>query len=362
MLSTSLLPVLALIGGVLAAPAPIPSGGVGVRSNDTPPVYHTMSEFDYQSLSLGLYQEWIELDLFNYGVERFSAEEFAAAGLGADDVSLIQFMANQEVGHATLLSNIVSAYGRPAALQCKYHYDFETVRDFVNFCQRLTRWGESGVYGFLPHLDSRPSAQLLLQSITTEARQQMIFRQFSGAFPMPVYFETGISQSMGWSLLSRYISSCPANNTRIEWPIFPWLSVTNEPSLLVDGYLANITHNRTSLSEPGRTVTFAYDAPGKSTGPDNSYNTSVGGLVNSTVPKFAAWISQLNVTYTPLTITGNGTASTIQPGGYVFNNTNDGIVNGTMFIGLTDTDLYVTPYNLSLINDHILAFGLYQAD
>lgn len=33
-------------------------------------------------------------------------------------------------------------------------------------------WGEAGVYGFLPHLDSRPAAQLLLQAITTEARQQ----------------------------------------------------------------------------------------------------------------------------------------------------------------------------------------------
>lgn len=40
---------------------------------------------------------------------------------------------------------------------------------------QLTRWGESGVYGFLPHLDSRPSAQILLQSITTEVRLLWIF-------------------------------------------------------------------------------------------------------------------------------------------------------------------------------------------
>jgi hypothetical protein len=35
---------------------------------------------------------------------------------------------------------------------------------------------------------------------------------------------------------------------------------------------------------------------------------------------------------------------------------------GTMFLALTDTNLYVTPYNLSLLNDHIIAFGEYQAD
>jgi hypothetical protein len=81
------------------------------------------------------------------------------------------------VGHSTLLTNILQGRG---AKQCKYRYNFETVQEFVQFCAVLTRFGESGVYGFLSHLDSRPAATLLLQSITTEARQQMIFRQFAG--------------------------------------------------------------------------------------------------------------------------------------------------------------------------------------
>ena len=51
---------------------------------------------------------------------------------------------------------------------------------------KLTRWGESGVYGFLGHLDAQDTASLLMDSIATEARQQMIFRQFEGLFPMPV--------------------------------------------------------------------------------------------------------------------------------------------------------------------------------
>lgn len=36
--------------GVAAAPAPIPSGGVGVRANDTPPVYGAMTDCE----SIGL--------------------------------------------------------------------------------------------------------------------------------------------------------------------------------------------------------------------------------------------------------------------------------------------------------------------
>lgn len=377
----SLFAVAGFLATCFAAPAPIPNGGVGVRFNDTPPVYADMSDFDFQSLNLALNQEWIELDLFNYGVARFSMEEFASAGLGPDDVSLINFMANQEVGHSTLIANLLQGRG---ARRCDYRYTFETVRDFVNFCQRLTRWGESGVYGFINHLDSRPAAQLLLQSIATEARQQMIFRQFSGAHPMPVYFETGISQAMSWSLLAPYIVSCPAANPHIEFPNYPLLSVTNDANLLQDGYLANITHNRTSLTEPGREITLTWSAPGKpisytSQGSSNItvpsangsmsakpsaqlYNTSIGGLVNTTTPSYVAFISQLNVTYAPLTLTGNYSGTTIQPGGIVYNGTDDNIVNGTMFIAAVSEPLNVTPYNISLLNDYIFAFGLYQAD
>ncbi|WWC67229.1 uncharacterized protein I206_101136 [Kwoniella pini CBS 10737] len=357
--------ITALFVAVLAtaAPAPVPAGGVGVRPNDTAPEYHTMTDFDFQSLNLALNQEWIELDLFNYGVRTFSVEDFAAAGINEEDISLIQFMANQEVGHATLLTNILSAYGRTPAKQCTYAYDFYTVRDFVNFCQRLTRWGESGVYGFLPHLDSRPSAQLLLQSISTEARQQMAFRQLAGAFPMPVYFETGISQAMSWSLLQKYLISCPAENPHIEWPIFPALNVTNDANLLVDGYNAAISHNRTSLTEPGRKVELTWEAPMGNVSYNGLYNTTIGGNVTDpTAPKYVAWISQLNATYTEFNQTGNYTGYTFQPGGVVYNNTDDGIVNGTMFIALTDSNPYVTPYNLSLLNDVIIAWGLYQAD
>lgn len=112
----------ALASTALAAPY-VPKGGLG--TNSTPPVYNPMSDFDVQSLvsnifctqvcfgtdhsaqSLALYQEWIELDLFHYGLAKFSTEEFDAANITADDRYLLQFMADQEVGHANLITNIL---------------------------------------------------------------------------------------------------------------------------------------------------------------------------------------------------------------------------------------------------------------
>jgi hypothetical protein len=80
----TLLPALGAFAAPMAAnlTAPLPpAGGVDVNATAPPPDYMYKSEFDYQSLALALHQEWIELDLFNYGLERFSAEEFEQYGI-----------------------------------------------------------------------------------------------------------------------------------------------------------------------------------------------------------------------------------------------------------------------------------------
>ncbi len=370
-------------------PAPYtPAGGLG--TNGTEPRYMVESDFDFESIALGLYQEWIELDLFHDGLARFTDEEFTEAGLGPEARSLIEFMADQETGHATLLTNML---GEAAPKQCYYDYPYTTVREWVDFMQRLTRFGESGVWGFINHLDSREVGQLLAQSIATEARQQQIFRQMSGLTPVDVWFENGYPQSWAWTMLAPYISYCPADCTRLAWQNFPTLHILNNPNInrispddtvtdgsenvgnrITDPSVSNITdscinlnetgvgcgpavaHNRTNpLSYPGKRVELQWDTPGQAVGPNNSYVTST----TAGQPTFVAWSQQLNLTYSPLTVTGQNEGYTFQPEGYVYGT--DGIINGTMAILLTDLDLYVTPFNVSMLNPHIVALGLYQA-
>ncbi|KAK5661613.1 hypothetical protein OQA88_9713 [Cercophora sp. LCS_1] len=371
-----------------AEPAPYtPSGGLG--TNGSAPVYRVLTDFDYQSIAVALYQEWIELDLFHWGLATFSDSDFQAAGLGPYDRYLLQFMAEQEVGHATLLSNIL---GPSAPSQCTYNYPVSNVHEYIDFCQKLTRFGESGVYGFLNHLNARDVGQLLLQSISTEARQQMIFRQFEGLFPMPVWFEVGTPQSWAWTLLAPYISSCPENQTRLIWQNFPAVYILNQPNpARANGSdvwnettgpwtntlstqdigqgescldsdtpgvncMPGITKNRSQpLSYPGRQVFLRWDDPGQAVGPNNSYvtNTTAG------IPAFAAWVSQLNVTYSALQDVANNSAWTVQPNVSTF--AGDPAVNGTMYLVLTDEEVYVTPFNLSMLNPRVYGVALYQA-
>lgn len=371
-----------------------PAGGLG--TNGTEPVYRVQSDFDYQSVLLGLYQEWIELDLFHYILATFSEEEFTAAGLTPSDRFLIEFMADQESGHATLLSNLLGGPGG-ATPQCTYNYPFTTVHEAFDFTQKLTRFGESGVWGFQAHLDSREVAQLLDQSIATEARQQMIFRQFAGLFPMPVWFETGIPQSWAWTLLAPYISSCPSNSKRLAWQNFPALTVLNQPNSArrnatqtgfneTTGFgpaapgsdvpadescighnetgfscTASISQNRTiPLSYPGRELFLMWENPGKAVGPNNSYVTST----SAGAATYVIWVSQLNATYSDITniTTSNGMnfGQTIQPDVSTYEG--DPAINGTMFIALTDANITYTAFNLSMVNPHVVAGPfLYQS-
>jgi hypothetical protein len=215
---------------------------VGV--NGTLPVYMVQSDFDYESVALGLHQEYIELDLFHYGLEVFSEQDFIDAGLTAADRNLIEYMSIQETGHATLLTNML---GQSAPKQCTYDYPFKTVREFIDFNVKLTRWGESGTWGFLSHLNSKEVATLLVQAEAIEARQQAAFRQMLGLHAMPIWFapgiilpcsliveyanlQSGIPQSWHWTLLAPYITSCPANNTRLVWQNFPALHIKDQPN------------------------------------------------------------------------------------------------------------------------------------
>lgn len=348
------------------------------------------SDHDFESLALGIHQEYIELDLFHYGLAVFNESEFEAAGLTKEDRDLLQYMAVQEAGHATLLTNLL---GEAAPKQCTYDYPFTTVREYIDFMQKLTRWGESGNWGFLGHMDSREAATLLVQAEAIEARQQAIFRQLLGLHPMPIWFAPGIPQSWHWTLLSQYISSCPENNTRVVWQNFPALHVVNQPNpnrlhandtedwelvgnrtgdpskstIPSDDSCVNntetgyscapaISHDRVEpLSFPGREVFLTWDEPGLAVGPNNSYTTST----TAGEPRYVAWLGQFNLTYTPLTKTGANSGKTYQPKADTFET--DPALNGTAFIALTDSTLYVTPFNLSLINPHVRALGLYQA-
>ena len=186
--------------------------------------------------------------------------------------------------------------------------------------------------------------------------------QMAGEFPTPYWFNGGLSQAMAWSLLVPYLDHCPESNPKIEFPVFPALNVTNANMTVDESLKSAISNNYTHVAQPGRQLELQWEMPGQAVGPpEQNYTTDKNPELGD--PAFAAFIHQLNVTYTPLeNIDAEAmTATIVHPEFKMFNEPHGMGINGTVFLAITDTDLPVTPYNLSLLNDHIHAFGPYFA-
>lgn len=114
-----------------------------------------------------------------------------------------------------------------------------------------------------------------------------------------------------------------------------------------------IAHNRSEpLTFPGRKIFLEWDEPGKPVGPNNSYITTT----TATSAKFLAWVTQMNLTYTPIEETEPGKGWSWQPPNEVY--VGMPAVNETVFVAVTDADPYLTPFNLTLINPHVRALGI----
>ncbi|KAB8262318.1 hypothetical protein BDV32DRAFT_147610 [Aspergillus pseudonomiae] len=216
----------------------------------------------------------------------------------------------------------------------------------------------------------------------------------SGLHPINIWFENGWPQSWQWTMLAPHIRCCPEGTAHLAWQNFPTLQILNntntnrlspdetpndgsetvgkrntdpsvsdiskdESCLNQDAVGKNcasaIAHNRSEpLSYSGKQDFLEWQAPGKIVGPNDSYITTT----TAGEPKFVVLSSQLNLTYSPLTVTGDNTGYTYPPEHFVYGN--DGIINGTMAIMLTDLNLFVTPFNLTMLNPHLVALGLYM--
>lgn len=140
-----------LASAAMSFPAP-PEGGVGVSADDIPN-YSPMSDFDTASFIVGVNQEFLELDLFNNILASFSDEEFDAVGIDAYQRYYIQEMAEQEIGHAEMINNILASVGKTSQ-QCSYKYPYANgggVKDALSLAEYVTRFGCAT--RFLPSAD-----------------------------------------------------------------------------------------------------------------------------------------------------------------------------------------------------------------
>lgn len=104
---------------------------------------HPESDSDRKSPILILYHVWNGLEFFEFfpfGLARFSATDFEDACWPTEGQPLVESVAGEAVSHITLLSNI---FGPAEPPHYTYVYQFNKVREFLDFGQKLTRIGQN---------------------------------------------------------------------------------------------------------------------------------------------------------------------------------------------------------------------------
>jgi len=156
--------------------------------------------------------------------------------------------------------------------------------------------------------------------------------------------------------LAPYITSCPADNPRVEWSNYPALNVTNAPSLIRNDSKAAVSTNVSAIFNPSDAIHLTWELPGLAVGPNKSYTTVKPA---KSPAKYAILLAGYNATYTELFDVTETSATTYFPStnppplSHVAGSIT--AINGTNFLAVVSDNPHLTPYNFTAINDYIVA-------
>ncbi|TPX42101.1 hypothetical protein SeLEV6574_g05757 [Synchytrium endobioticum] len=194
-----------------------------------------ISAKDFAFWVLGMNLELLELELFNRGIEQFSAKDWEKIGYPPYFSYLLKFMRDQEVSHASEINRILKGRGpRP----CVYQFPYHDAQSYADLSQAVTAVGEAAYLGFTWQLDNRTSILTSTQIFTTEARQNAVWKAGVKENPLNAHFDTPLTASQAWTLAAPYIVACPKTNPPVPFKRFPTL----EAKLKDDDKLVVLSH------------------------------------------------------------------------------------------------------------------------
>jgi hypothetical protein len=216
------------------------------------------SKKDFDLLNLGLNFELLELELFTQALNNYTIDEWKNALNNTyfdeqyveEYINILKFMRDQEIPHSSIIQKLLNNKG---AKPCKYNFPVNNPKEFLEISQIATSVGEGSYLGFIPLLDNRTYIEISSSIVTTESRQNTIFREGLHLHPFGNQnFDTPLTASQAYTLGSQFIVSCPENNPKIPFTKFPYLDV----KLNRNNSTVYINYNDTSNLKNNIYVTF----------------------------------------------------------------------------------------------------------
>ncbi|KAJ3094043.1 hypothetical protein HDU96_001864 [Phlyctochytrium bullatum] len=168
---------------------------------------------DLDVLNFALVLELLEAEFYKIGLTRFSADDFARAGMPRFVREEFLNINNHESVHVTFLTDVINTvFGAGKAVpKCEYNFDvaLANVQNFVTFAGILERTGVSAYTGANRLLTNGDFLTAAATIATTEGRHSSFLNLITGQLPAVGSFDTPLGIQPIVSLAAPLIKTCP---------------------------------------------------------------------------------------------------------------------------------------------------------
>lgn len=248
--STAAAGALALAGSALAAPV---AGGHKYGGGS--------ANLDVVVLQFALTLEHLENVFYHEALQKFTVDDFTAAGYDPSVYSNLEYISFDEQTHVQTLSATLRSLGEKPVKAGQYSFPYTDVPSFIALSQVLENVGVSAYTGAAPLITDPFYLTVAATILDVEAIHTSYQRANLDLVPMANPFETPLSPTAVFTLASAFIVSLPPKNFAL--PFTPFAGLTAD----------------TPTAALGDTVSFTAD--GKV--PAGSYLTFVAGIAVTSV-------------------------------------------------------------------------------
>jgi hypothetical protein len=148
-----------------------------------------MLETPVDVLNYALTLEHLEYAFYRDGLERFSAEDFAAAGFAGNVYDWFGIIRDHEQEHVEVITKVITDLGGEPVAEAEYDFGYTDLAGFMGVAQVLENTGVAAYQGaaqFLIDEDELLTAALTIHGI--EARHAAYLNGLQGEPPFPDAF------------------------------------------------------------------------------------------------------------------------------------------------------------------------------
>ncbi|KAI9665567.1 MAG: hypothetical protein M1831_001710 [Alyxoria varia] len=205
--------VAALSANAMAAPQGKPPGtAAGITDADI--------------LNYALTLEHLENTFYRTGLDKFSKEDFAAAGYDETFYGNLKEVSMDESTHVDFLTKALGKAGAEAVKPCEY--DFSAAKDVDSFLMTASVLEGVGVSAYLGAAASIMEKMYLTAAgsiLTVESRHSAYIRSSLDQSPFPSAFDVPLTFNEVYTLAAPFIKACPPSNPELPVKAFPTLTL-----------------------------------------------------------------------------------------------------------------------------------------